>query len=172
MTPLCQVSPDNRLHLRLHGKGYFFNDTRRKHGTLMHEVLSRILSRDDIPAAVENYRRAGIINRSEAEELAVRLNELLSTSEVASWYDGSARVLNEVDILFGKGLARRPDRVMIKADKAIVVDYKFGEKQDKRYQTQVRKYMRPIRRMGFEKVEGYLWYVELGTLEAVDEEEP
>ena len=172
MTPLCQVSPDNRLHLRLHGKGYFFNDTRRKHGTLMHEVLSQILSRDDIPAAVESYRRAGIINRSEAEELAVRLNELLSTPEVASWYDGSARVLNEVDILFGKGLARRPDRVMIKADKAIVVDYKFGEKQDKRYQTQVRNYMRLIRRMGFEKVEGYLWYVELDTLETVDEEEP
>ncbi len=170
MTPLCRVSPDNRLHLRLHGKGYFFNDTRRKHGTLMHEVLSQILSRDDIPTAVENYRRAGVINRSEAEELAVRLNELLSTPEVASWYDGSARVLNEVDILFGKGLARRPDRVMIKADKAIVVDYKFGEKQDKRYQTQVRNYMRLIRRMGFEKVEGYLWYVELGTLEAVDEE--
>ena len=172
MTPLCGVSPDNRLHLRLHGKGYFFNDTRRKHGTLMHEVLSRILSRDDIPVAVENYRRAGIINRSEAEELVVRLNELLSTPEVASWYDGSARVLNEVDILFGKGPVLRSDRVMIKADKAIVVDYKFGEKQYKRYQTQVRNYMRLIRRMGFEKVEGYLWYVELGTLEAVDEEEP
>ena len=170
MTPLCPVSPDNRLHLRLHGKEYFFNDTRRKHGTLMHEVLSRIHTRDDIPTAVENYRRAGVINRNEAEELALRLNKFLSNPKVASWYDGSARVLNEVEIIFGKGLARRPDRVMITADKAIVVDYKFGEIQDKRYQTQVRNYMRLIRRMGFEKVEGYLWYVELGTLETVDEE--
>ena len=63
----------------------------------------------------------------------------MQAEEVKAWYDGSARVLNEVDILFGKGLSKRPDRVMIKDNKVIVVDYKFGERQDKRHPNQVRR---------------------------------
>ena len=134
----------------------------------MHEVLSQIRTQKDIPAAVESYRLAGVINKDEAESLIVRLEELLEMPEVHPWYDGTARVLNEVDILFGKGLSKRPDRVMISEDKVVVIDYKFGEIQDKRYHNQVKNYMKLIRQMGYEKVEGYLWYVELGTIESVD----
>ena len=168
MSRLYSVSPDDRLQLRLHGKGFFFDNARRKHGTLMHEVLSRIRTPKDIPASVESYRLAGVINREEAAELISRLEELLQAEEVKAWYDGSARVLNEVDILFGKGLSKRPDRVMIKGGKVIVVDYKFGERQDKRHPNQVRNYLQLIRKMGFERVDGYLWYVELGKIEAVN----
>ena len=168
MSRLYSVSPDDRLQLRLHGKGFFFDNARRKHGTLMHEVLSRIRTPKDIPASVESYRLAGVINREEAAELISRLEELLQAEEVKAWYDGSARVLNEVDILFGKGLSKRPDRVMIKDNKVIVVDYKFGERQDKRHPNQVRNYLQLIRKMGFERVDGYLWYVELGKIEAVN----
>lgn len=168
MARINSISPDDRLQLRLHGKGFFFDNARRKHGALMHEVLSRIRTQKDIMAAVESYRLAGVINKDEAESLTVRLEELLEMPEVHPWYDGTARVLNEVDILFGKGLSKRPDRVMILEDKVVVVDYKFGEIQDKRYHNQVKNYMKLIRQMGYEKVEGYLWYVELGTIESVD----
>ena len=43
-------------------------------------------------------------------------------------------------------------RVMIKDNKVIVVDYKFGERQDKRHPNQVRNYLQLIRKMGFERV--------------------
>lgn len=168
MSRLHSVSPYDRLQLRLRGKEFFFDNARRKHGTLMHEVLSRIRTPKDISASVEAYRIAGVINREEAVELTARLEELLQAEEVRTWYDGSARVLNEVDILFGNGLSKRPDRVMIKDNQVIVVDYKFGERQDKRHPNQVRDYLRLIRRMGFERVDGYLWYVELGKIEAVN----
>jgi len=167
MARINSISPDDRLQLRLHGKGFFFDNARRKHGTLMHEVLSQIRTRKDIPSAVESYRLAGIINKEEAESLVIRLEELLNTPEVFPWYDGTARVLNEVDILFGKGLSKRPDRVMISDDKVIVIDYKFGEIQDKRHHNQVKNYMKLINQMGYERVEGCLWYVELEKIEAI-----
>lgn len=168
MARLSSISPDDRLQLRLHGKGFFFDNEQRKHGALMHEVLSRIRTPKDIPFAVETYRLAGVINKEEALSLTSRLEELLSAPSVAPWYDGSCRVLNEVDILFGKGLSRRPDRVMIADGRVVVVDYKFGEHPDKRYHSQVRNYLKLIREMGYEKVEGYLWYVELNKIEAVN----
>lgn len=167
MTNLKSISPDDRLRLRLHGKGFFFDNERRKHGTLMHEVLSHIHTRKDIPVSVETYRLSGVINKEEATELKQRLGNLLDNPEVAPWYNGEARILNEVDILFGNGLSKRPDRVMITGDRVIVVDYKFGEHPDKRYHSQVRNYLKLIRQMGYEQVEGYLWYVELDQIEAV-----
>lgn len=168
MARISSISPDDRLQLRLHGKGFFFDNERRKHGALMHEVLSQIRTAKDIAAAVESYRLAGIINKSEAETLVVRLGELLDTPEVLPWYDGTSRILNEVDILFGKGLSKRPDRVVITGDRVIVVDYKFGEIQDKRHHNQVKNYMKLIRQMDYKEVDGFLWYVELGIIEPVD----
>ena len=140
---------------------------RRKHGALMHEVLSRIRTRKDIPQAVERYRQEGVIDRTEAVALVSRLEELLNMPDAAPWYDGTARVLNEVDILFGNGLSKRPDRVMITDDRVVVVDYKFGEHSDQRYHSQIRNYLKLIRQMGYKEVEGFLWYVELSKIEAV-----
>lgn len=167
MARLSSISPDDRLQLRLHGKGYFFDNARRKHGALMHEVLSHVRTRKDIPLSVERYRLEGVIDKEEAAALVSRLEELLDLPGAAPWFDGTARVMNEVDILFGKGLSKRPDRVMITGDRVVVVDYKFGEHQDQRYHSQVRNYLKLIRKMGYEQAEGFLWYVELNKIEAV-----
>ena len=161
------VSPDGRLRLRLRGKGYFFNDAQRKHGVLMHEVLSRVRVASDVESAIKDYLRAGVVGQEEADQLVARLGALLATPGVEAWYDGSTRVLNEVDILLGKGETRRPDRVMIGDGKVTVVDYKFGEKTSSRYQRQMREYVRLIRKMGYPEVEGFLWYVALGKIERV-----
>lgn len=167
MSRLCSISSDDRLQLRLHGTGFSFDDKRRKHGTLMHEILSGIRTKKDIQPSVESYRLAGIINREEAVALVQRLTELLSIPIASDWYDGTSRVLNEVDILFGKGLAKRPDRVMIHEEEVIVVDYKFGERQNKCHHNQVKDYLKLIRQMGYQQVKGFLWYVELDKIEPV-----
>ena len=167
MERIVSISPDERLHLRLHGKSYFFDNTRRKHGTLMHEVLSRIRTVDDIRQAVEGYRMEGVINHEESTLLVDKLSRLLDTPDATEWYDGRYRVLNEVEILFGSGLAKRPDRVMLRGDEVVVIDYKFGQRKLKTHQAQVREYLRLIREMGYKTVSGYIWYVELGKIETV-----
>ncbi|MBE6300485.1 MAG: Dna2/Cas4 domain-containing protein [Parabacteroides distasonis] len=167
MEQLNSISPDERLQLRLRGKGYFFDDTRRKYGSLMHEVLSGVRTSADISEAVGRYWQVGVIDKDESVTLINRLEELINMPEVAVWYDGTTRVLNEVDILVGKGLSKRPDRVMITNEKVIVVDYKFGEQLSPKHHCQVKNYLSLIRQMGYKQVEGYLWYVELNKIEAV-----
>ncbi len=164
---LDSIAPGDRLRLRLHAREYLFADVQRKQGALMHEIVSKIRVAGDIPQAVEGYRQAGLINRDEAERISDRLRALVRLPSVASWYDGKSRVLNEVDILFDQGASRRPDRVMIRDGKAIVVDYKFGGKEDKRYPAQVRYYLKLIQEMGYKDIKGYLWYVELDKIEEV-----
>ena len=167
MGRLCSASPNGRLRLSLRGEGVFPGNTQRKHGILMHKILSRILTRSDIAAAVEGFLREGVIGREEALRLTASLEAALARPDVQSWYDGKARILNEAEILYGKDTASRPDRVMISEEKAIVVDYKFGAIQTPQHRAQVKRYVGLIQQMGFPCVEGFLWYVSLDKIERV-----
>jgi CRISPR/Cas system-associated exonuclease Cas4 (RecB family) len=130
----------------------------------MHDVLSDIITKSDINIAVEQYASTGIMDEEEVAKMKTHLEELLSKDEVQEWFDPSAKVLNETDILIGDGNTKRPDRVIIKSGKVIVIDYKFGEKESKSYLSQVKKYVNLIKEMGYKDVTGYIWYVELDKI--------
>ena len=88
------------------------------------------------------------------------LENALSNAEVQSWFSGEYKLYNESTILINSNdkKTRRPDRVMIKEDKAIVVDYKFA-RENEEYDKQVRRYMQLLQQMGYTDVKGYLWYI-------------
>jgi ATP-dependent exoDNAse (exonuclease V) beta subunit len=164
---LPSVLPDERMHLRLHHKGGFFDDRQRRYGVLMHELLSTIRTIADIRTAVTAKEAGGEIDKREAAEWVERLERLLNRPEVKKWFDGSMCVLNEAEILFDNGKSSRPDRIMKGDDCVYVVDYKFGEQKDTRYRRQVNSYCELIRRMGYRQVHGYLWYVELNEIDEI-----
>jgi hypothetical protein len=57
---------------------------------------------------------------------------------------------------------------MISGDRAVVVDYKFGDKINKYYNRQMSEYISLLRSMGmYNTIEGYVWYISLGHIESV-----
>ena len=130
-------------------------------GNLLHEVFAHIGKAEDAQQAIEELFTQGIIDAEEREEIALIVDEALRQPEVSEWFSGRYELFNECTILTmeeGIVVQKRPDRVMRSADKTIVVDFKFGEPVNK-HQRQVGAYMSLLRKMGFENVEGYLWYV-------------
>ncbi len=159
------VSAGSRLNLR-----YSLDDegSERRYGLLLHDVLSEINTIEDIEKALKKQILSGAISENEYPELADFLARLLSEKEVAEWFSGEYRVVNETEIISPNAdKTHRPDRVMIKGKKVIVVDYKFGLQKEKRYHAQVKKYMRLIAKMGYE-ASGYIWYARLGEIELVN----
>ena len=73
------------------------------------------------------------------------------------WFDGSHTIYAETSIL-STSETYRPDRVMVLDGKAIVVDYKFGEKHSPEHEQQVLRYQRLLHQMGYQQTEAYLWY--------------
>ena len=61
---------------------------------------------------------------------------------------------------------RRPDRVMRKDGQVVVVDFKFGKKNEA-YRAQVQEYMDLLTLMGYTHIRGFLWYVFANELEEV-----
>ena len=162
----------NKLRLRPYSNLFFSDDQeigkRIDHGKLMHDIFENIVTFKDIEKAVMQKSNDGIITKSEAVDLIGTISDIASRKNVAHWFDGTWRVRNETAILMKGGKTVRPDRVMIKDDQVIVVDYKFGEQLQPRYMNQVRRYMGELREMGYNNLKGYVWYALNGTIDEVD----
>ena len=65
----------------------------------------------------------------------------------------------EAEILSPGGHTFRPDRVIIRGEQAIVVDYKTGRTMEK-YKTQLLQYGSSLEEMGYKEVRKYLLYLE------------
>ena len=129
-------------------------------GELMHLVMSGINTKDDVDKVLEKLTIEGLIASEERFNRIKKLVERNIANPMAKdWFTGKYRLYNECSILVNnkKEITRRPDRVMIKDDEAIVVDYKFGRRNDE-YKKQVAHYMELLVQMGYKKVKGYLWY--------------
>ena len=161
------ISFNDRLKLKLNNKYYFSDNGQREYGTLMHEIISNVHTIGNLGEVMESYYLSGDITETEKFEIYNTIFDFLSKEEVVEWYSGTYKILNEVEILQPKGSFIRPDRVMIKDESVTVVDYKFGEKEDKKYLRQVKFYMSQIEKMGYTKVSGYICYVTLGKVQEV-----
>ena len=130
----------------------------------MHDIVSNINTLDDIPIAVNKKISEGELYEHERGKIVNDLTSYLSIPESKNWYSGNYTVLNEAVILRPDNRFSRPDRVMIKKDEAIVVDYKFGEIEEPRYKRQVKLYMNTISEMGYSNVKGFVFYVKSGKI--------
>jgi len=158
-----------KIHLR--SDQYFLDEegvyrTGRMYGNLMHRLFSMIDAVEDVDRAVMSLQREGLLPGHETKALAERVRGILGREEVSAWFpsDGSSSVFKERSLLCGSGEVLRPDRVIVEGEKAMVIDFKFGEKERASYHQQVRRYMEQLVLMGFKSVEGYLWYVVLDRI--------
>ena len=141
-------------------------------GRLLHTLFSAIRTEADIEDAISRLVFEGVIGRQETEdEIRELTKQAFELPQVKEWYDGTWRLFNECDIIWkenGELRTRRPDRVMMKDGRLVVVDFKFG-KPSKKYNRQVKDYMQLLTRMGYDpkQMEGYLWYVTEGRTEKV-----
>ncbi len=159
----------SRIGLRLNSDDFLIASEERPvkdTGKLVHEILASINKAADIEHACYKACNEGRINATEKEIIVEKLKASMLHPEIGRWFNGNYKVLNERNLLSPEKVLR-PDRIMISGKEAIVVDYKWGEKKQDKYQTQVRRYAAFLRRSGYEKVEGFIWYINLGEVEEV-----
>ena len=139
-------------------------------GTLLHDIMARVYTRDDIPSAVAAIVRRRRLDASLAREYTRFLLDKTSRPEVRRWFEGFTRVINERPLMIdgNEESTCRPDRMVWTADgKMEIVDYKFGHETPSRYGEQLRSYMRHLRDAGIETPRAFLWYVTDDRVEEV-----
>lgn len=140
------------------GLDHFDFNVPRHRGNFLHKVMSHITKREDMPLALKRAAYRAHLNDSQTESCLAALRHALDDPRVTQWFEGYRRVLNEYTIVSKGATDRRPDRIVWTSLGTIdIVDYKFGERDD-RYLSQVERYVALMRQAGYKNVRGFLWY--------------
>ena len=149
-----------------YGEEAYRRVARMEEGTLCHEIFAHLSKADELEQVLDDFATRGEIASSEQRN---ELRTLISSAwkgndEMRDWFTAPWQLKLEQAIYIDRR-ELRPDRVMINPDthEAIVLDYKFGQWEDK-YIQQVQDYKEALRRMGYNPVRGYLWFARQNKL--------
>jgi len=152
----------------------------RVRGTVLHGILSRVVTPEDLPGAVRESVVKGELPPAQEEDTLHLLSDAIAALDGRyreEWFpraDAGCEVLNEVSVISTGGDVFRPDRVVIHPGGRVwIVDYKFGHpdgREVRGYLRQIGRYASLLRSMGYSGVSAALWYPlaspESGIIEA------
>ena len=131
-------------------------------GVVLHDIMARIHTTDDISQAVENVARRISLGDDDTRRLHDTVTEAFRTHPdmMARWFSPDTQVLSEQPIYIPeRDQTRRPDRIVLYPDGSVdIIDYKFTSEILDSHVSQVKAYVAILRQMGYDRVNGYLWY--------------
>ena len=172
---ILQDYPTSKPNIAIHYPTHRYSEegltpgsTSCRNGIMLHRVFEKASTVEELYSAIKRMSLDCVIDNDEAERLRSNIEQAMSDERAREWFCSSwDDIKTEAEILCKKGI-RRPDRVMISGDRAVVVDYKFGDKINKYYNRQMSEYISLLRSMGkYNTIEGYVWYISLGHIESV-----
>jgi len=159
-----RLTPNYRMKIRLHSRDYFHLSGNRQgerinRGNIMHKLFEKIKTGKDVEMAVSQMVSDGLLTSGEGRSYVERLEQLLQELPYSDWFSDQWTVLNERDILRMGENKHRPDRVLLRDNRAMVIDYKTGEESDKDIR-QMKGYLSDLQKMGYLICEGNIWYLQ------------
>ena len=139
---------------------------KQKFGLIVHEILELSADKASALQNLQSFYFEGRLNEEEKLLVERQLEHLFTDSLFASWFGTKGILLAEQGILLPGGKQKRPDRIILNENEALIVDFKTGEAQS-RYANQVREYMSLVATLSQKPTKGYLCYLETGVIEEV-----
>lgn len=139
--------------------------TRRHFGILIHDLMAQVVLHDDIRQALDKISEMNLTEEAKSKATDV-LNKIMELSELKEWFSDRYTIKTEAPILTKNGPSKRPDRIMIDKDKAIILDYKTGGHNQKDVEQMI-EYQNLLLDMGYKDVEAYLLYIKDAKLQKV-----
>jgi ATP-dependent exoDNAse (exonuclease V) beta subunit len=144
----------------------WFN-AKQRIGIVLHKILENLSAKDDLDKLINEKVEGGLIRESEREEIRAAVSDLLMQDEIKHWFDTATSIISEKDMIIESGVVKRPDKLFVLDDRAILLDFKFGE-QNKKYVNDISLYRDNLIKMGeFKQVDAYLWYAQDRKLQKV-----
>ena len=135
-------------------------------GNIYHKIFEFIKYESDVIDAVDKAIRIGLVSIENKRELVSEIEMYINKSNTNTWFSEEWVVKTERSILLPDGEVIRPDRVIENDKEIIVIDYKFA-KQKAEHSKQVIDYMNAIKSMSIKKISGFIWYVPLFKVQAM-----
>ena len=126
-------------------------------GVVLHEALANIHIESDCESAVQKLLNKNLIQKEEKEEYLQKLHSIITNPDICLFFEKAGTILTEVEIIQNEN-NYRIDRLILKEDETIVIDFKTGMKKPEHY-SQVNTYCDILKEMQRPNVKGFLIYI-------------
>ena len=160
-TYLCNDYQD-KITIRSDSKRFFMLFDNEKSGAIkmgqkIHGVLEKMVFASDLEKVMRQLQIQGILQAEDIPTIRARVKATFQNKKVQSWFSKDWEVLAERRLLRNRD-SYIPDRVLVKGNDAIVIDYKTGKIENK-HKKQVNRYAQILESIGYRVTEKYLLYV-------------
>lgn len=129
-----------------------------KKGSLMHDVLANAGTEAEVERYLSKLLLEGEIQEDELPELQKSIMEVLNHPELQQILRDANESITEKNIIDANGKMHRPDRILLKENEVIILDYKFTLEESDRHIEQVGNYKALLAAMGYQNIKTYLFY--------------
>ncbi|WP_456379487.1 UvrD-helicase domain-containing protein [Lutibacter sp.] len=118
------------------------------YGNLIHEILSKIKTKNDIVNVVNQYLYSGKIKDSQQKNILEILNNILNHPQLHTCFSQNNTVYNEQEIVTLDKKIIIPDRLVINNNEVTIIDYKTGN-PDKKHHKQINNYSKALENLNY-----------------------
>ena len=135
-------------------------------GNIIHNMLSNIKNSNDIDRVISQFLTNGIIQKDNQEQYREELNKIINHPELKSYFNDSNIEINECAIILPDGKQLRPDKVILKENETLIIDYKvsnyetIGEKERHEHIKQINNYQNLLKQMQYPNIKAHLIYID------------
>ncbi|WP_426431991.1 UvrD-helicase domain-containing protein [Winogradskyella sp. HB-48] len=155
--------PKEDHNLRIVTKAGQLWDTKQgkaiERGNLVHLLLSKITTQDDVDFAIDDLLVSGDITINDKENLRTTVTEIIHHPKISHYFHDIHKAYNERDIVTPTGELLRPDRLNISSKNEVtIIDYKTGE-QKTSHSSQLNSYASILKAMDYHVTHKFLVYI-------------
>ncbi|MFC0603547.1 UvrD-helicase domain-containing protein [Winogradskyella pulchriflava] len=128
-------------------------------GNLVHLVLSKIRTIQDVDFAFNDLLISGDIKKENIDDLKQSVIQVIEHPQIKSYFTDDFKIYNERDIITNSGQLIRPDRLNINSkNEVVIIDYKTGDIEIS-HKSQINEYEHIINQMNLSVIQKFLVYI-------------
>ncbi|MGC6431829.1 MAG: UvrD-helicase domain-containing protein [Jejuia sp.] len=157
-------TPKEALNIKIVTKAGTLWDTHQKKaiekGNLIHDILSKIYTEDDVENTLKTYLEKGMLNPTQLADIKKTIFKIIAHPKLADYFNSNFTIINEQDIYSKTGETIRPDKLVLNQinKTATILDYKTGA-ENKKHQIQLNTYGTLIEDLGYTIIAKILVYI-------------
>lgn len=138
----------------------------KQQGIVMHTILSKIKTQSDIEVVLGNEILNGLILTKELNEYKQKILAVINHPQLINFYKEDVSQKLESELITSNSELLRPDKLIFSDTETIIIDYKTGKENTKKYVNQLLKYQNALQGMGYKNIKMLLVYID--TLSVVE----
>ncbi|MFY0632044.1 MAG: UvrD-helicase domain-containing protein [Flavobacteriaceae bacterium] len=131
----------------------------REYGDLIHEIMSHIITLEDVDPIVNSYVQSGQLRVEDFPKVEKMIQSIVNHEKLNRYFSSKVRVYNEREIVDENQQILIPDRLVFEDEKnVIIIDYKTGQ-SSRQHHHQLSNYENVLQSLGFHVDKKVLIYI-------------